>query len=347
MPPPPRRERRESTSLAGSAKQPQLQLDANDDDEQADFTRDAATAGNVKVTLDGSQSDEDDAADDGSESAPPLVVLGSNLSSRQRLELRAMVDTVENGEIVERWHPHVTHIVMADDGDTPERSEPSPTPINVPRTVKYLCGAICGQWIVEAAWVRACQRAGRRVPERAFEVAGDLTHPDTHAPRRLREAHQRGQPPLFAGVAAFVHRRFRSAGVPEPDSIVDILRLGGAHVLEREPSAIDVRRLTAADSATRPSAHSAAAIAVQQTDDATRAAWPTPVAVLILCDPAQLGERVISGLFSRAGANLGRAPVLRFEWVLDSVSFGALRPLVDYYCVPQHLRPETQRSIAV
>ena len=199
MPPPPPRERR----LSSESKQPHIELKpATDDDDEMDESRtgkrkkphDSGVAnGDVNKNDSESQTERSSthkndfasssttAVDDASASDGPLVILASNLGSRQRLELRAMVDLLE-GEMVEEWSERVTHIVMADERDRDDCATPSNPRINVPRTVKYLSGALCGQWIVEIAWARACRKAGHRVPEEPFEVAGDLVHPGCEGP---------------------------------------------------------------------------------------------------------------------------------------------------------------------
>jgi hypothetical protein len=117
-----------------------------------------------------------------------------------------------------------------------------PTPARVPapaglvctRTIKYVMAVLCGCWVVDFSWVVESLRAGRRLPEDAFEFAGDKLRldPGVRPPRLGREAARDRRPPLLAGWQVFVREPLCRMTAAE---LKLALECAGAHVTDADP----------------------------------------------------------------------------------------------------------------
>lgn len=243
-------------------------------------------------------------------SAEPVVILGSNLTSVQLLELRQLAGRL-GFEVVDEWSGRVTHLVMPRcDGER----------VVVRRTIKYLYALMSGIWILEWAWVEACLRADRHEPEAAFEAQGDENMSESGAPRIMRQR-TLSERHLLSEFVVYVHAKLSpDEGAPPREAIAELAQLCGAKLINEPPSASDVRRWTNKQRSQRYTS------------------------VLIVCDDASLGARGVDALFNRAGANLGLAPVIRYTWVIDCVSAAQQLRLAPYFCMAS--APVAQHSIA-
>lgn len=249
----------------------------------------------------------DASSNDGSD---PVVILGSNLSAVQLLELQQVADRL-GFKVVNEWSARVSHLVM------PRCNSDQ---VVVRRTIKYLYALMSGIWVLEWAWVEACLKSDRHEAEAAFEVRGDEHMCESDAPRLMRKR-TLSERHLFSEFVVYVHTKLSpDEGAPPREAIVELVQMCGAKLINEPPSVSDVRRWTNK----------------QRTQRYT--------SVLIVCDDASLGARGVASLFNRAGSNLGLAPVIRYTWVIDCVSAAQQLRLAPYFCMPS--APVAQHSIA-
>jgi hypothetical protein len=190
-------------------------------------------------------------------SAEPVVILGSNLTSVQLLELRQLAGRL-GFEVVDEWSGRVTHLVMPRcDGER----------VVVRRTIKYLYALMSGIWILEWAWVEAClRRIGtsprRRLRRRATRTCARATRRASCDSARCRSVI------LLSEFVVYVHTKLSpDEGAPPREAIAELAQLCGAKLINEPPSVSDVRRWTNKQRSQRYTS------------------------VLIVCDDASLGAR--------------------------------------------------------
>ncbi|KAK7109657.1 hypothetical protein V1264_013658 [Littorina saxatilis] len=152
----------------------------------------------------------------------PLCLLGTALSRDQRGLLQKCA-TKLHARVVEEYTAEVTHVISSVNADG-----------QCPRTTKYLQAVLGGKWIVSVDWITICLEYGEKVSEEPFEIPGSSTHPNSHAAHEARINRRLQLPPLFDGCQVYLHGSFTRMP-PSKQELTELLRLGGAHFLTREP----------------------------------------------------------------------------------------------------------------
>ncbi|KAL8567849.1 hypothetical protein ACOMHN_058971 [Nucella lapillus] len=152
----------------------------------------------------------------------PLCFLGTALSRDQRGLLQRCA-TKLHAKIVDDYCSEVTHVISSVNNSG-----------QCPRTLKYLHAVLGGKWIVSMDWISICVEYGQKVCEEPFEVPGSSTHPHSNAANKARINRKLQLPGLFDGCQVYLHGSFSRLPPSKPE-LTDLLHLGGAHLLTREP----------------------------------------------------------------------------------------------------------------
>jgi hypothetical protein len=177
-----------------------------------------------------------------------------------------------------------------------------------PRTIKYMCALLTGQWVVSAAWADACLSASAPVPEGPHEACGD----DKGAPRgtpaacRARAAAppSRRAPPLLHELKIHLAGEFAS---PSRADLETLILAGGGRVLKWAPSPPSPGK--ALDPGLRVICEGSSLAAPGGAVGAPRGGRTSAVAAAMCATGA---------------------PALGHTWLLDSVASGALLPTEKY-----------------
>ncbi|XP_022687854.1 BRCA1-associated RING domain protein 1-like isoform X1 [Varroa jacobsoni] len=154
--------------------------------------------------------------------AGPPVIMSSSLKGSDVQAFTKCASQI-GGEIVSRFDPRVTHLVVATDETG-----------NTQRTLKFLQCVAAGCWIVSAAWAHKCLAMGRRVDETPFEVRGCRQFAGNEAPRNSRENRASGSSGLLSGFSIYF-APLDSPMVPSIEELTTMCELAGATILKREP----------------------------------------------------------------------------------------------------------------
>ncbi|OQS03604.1 hypothetical protein THRCLA_04076 [Thraustotheca clavata] len=236
-----------------------------------------------------------------------LVFLCSGLYHDEKVLVETCA-TMLNATTVHEWTEDVTHVIVKCQQTTPSRqklqiSDKVKRWVKI-RSLKYLKAVVAGRWIVSEEWIRACVKAKGLVSEENFEVQGLLKL--QHVPEVAKKARLRRQANLiyatgplsaigtrlFSAITCTVYGNFASP-LPPKNEIGSLVRLGHGHV-------------------------------VSTIDDLTEAAKAKPA-------PSNYYVVIVENMdvnlpLSEAAAGL-TIYVVSYEWILDSVSECALRPL--------------------
>ncbi|KAF7490026.1 Breast cancer type 1 susceptibility -like protein [Sarcoptes scabiei] len=94
-----------------------------------------------------------------------IVVMCSGLDATQKNKLKK-ASTQLNFELIDKWTPRITHLVVALAKNTPKKD------LLATRSVKYLMCLLGGKWIVSFDWITASLNSGKLVDESRFEIRG-------------------------------------------------------------------------------------------------------------------------------------------------------------------------------
>eukprot|EP00873_Tetraselmis_striata_P015164 jgi/Tetstr1/435428/TSEL_024335.t1 len=258
-----------------------------------------------------SEAEEGSVGDDGGGEAEgeraKVVLAASGVRAEAQRTMESLAARMSDCRVEDAVSMATTHLVVGTDAQG----------LALQRSTKYLTAMARGLWIVTDRWVTDSAAAGGWEPEAPYEVAGDK-----HArggPQRARLRVARGEAPLLAGIPCLLDSDGYSLTL-DPAALKRIALLAGATMVERcgrhfvpEGSALAD---TGADG--RPPADAIAGT------------------VRVLVCGAQLG--------AVAGDSVQASPALRwadsgavcvhFNWVIDSLSEGALLPNTPYLLSP-------------
>ncbi|OQR99182.1 hypothetical protein ACHHYP_07214 [Achlya hypogyna] len=249
-----------------------------------------------------------------------LVFLCSGLNHDEKILVEACA-TMVGATTVHEWGAAVTHVIVKCQHAAPTRlklqiSDKVKRWVKI-RSIKYLKAVVAGRWIVSEAWIRACLKASALVSEETYEVQGLLKV--QHVPEVAKKARLLRQANLtlatcspsavgtrlFSTLVCTVYGNFASP-LPPKNEIGSLVRLGDGVVMSTLEELV-----TAAQA--RPSA---TYVVIVETMDVV---LPLPMAA--------------AGLTIHA---------VGYEWVLDSVSECAVKPLTHLL---QTVFEESQRII--
>nr|XP_022310049.1 BRCA1-associated RING domain protein 1-like isoform X3 [Crassostrea virginica] len=151
-----------------------------------------------------------------------LCFLSTGLSRDQKILLQKCASKLQ-ARIAEDFSSEVTHIVSTCNSSG-----------LCPRTMKYLRGVLTGRWIVSMEWVKTCLEFGFKVCEEAFEIPGTSSDPESKAALGGRINRQHRLPGLFDGCQFYFSGNFEYP-TPEKEELISLVKLGGGHVIQREP----------------------------------------------------------------------------------------------------------------
>ncbi|XP_061185474.1 BRCA1-associated RING domain protein 1-like [Saccostrea echinata] len=148
--------------------------------------------------------------------------LSTGLSRDQKITLQKCATKLQ-AKVTEDFSHEVTHIVTSCNKNG-----------LCPRTMKYLQGVLTGRWIVNMDWVEMCLEYGMKVCEEAFEIPGTSSDPESHSAQKGRVNRQQQLPGLFDGCQFYFSGNFEYP-TPDKEELIDLVKLGGGHVIQREP----------------------------------------------------------------------------------------------------------------
>lgn len=186
------------------------------------------SGGRVKLKQEERESESGDSGDG------DIIIASTMLSKGQRRTLDRLVQLMRRqGRSIRHSDtvcPGITHVVTAVDKGRVAN-----------RTMKLVCGVICGAWILGFDWVERCMAARQWVTEEPFEVIKDRTSPESGCgvPRKARIARAEGQPPLFSGLNFLFHGDFATRENPSREALLVMVKEGGGRVLQEELPCLD------------------------------------------------------------------------------------------------------------
>ncbi|NXN53663.1 BARD1 protein, partial [Rynchops niger] len=139
----------------------------------------------------------------------PLVLLGSNLSSKQQKSLITLATVLKARRCTE-FNSRVTHLVIPD--------------APMPSTVKCMMAVLTGCWVLKFEWVRACLQTTAREQEEKYEIQG--------GPQRGRLNREQLLPKLFDGCYFYFMGSF---SCHQKSDLVELVKAAGGQILVRQP----------------------------------------------------------------------------------------------------------------
>ncbi|KDO27666.1 hypothetical protein SPRG_07296 [Saprolegnia parasitica CBS 223.65] len=234
-----------------------------------------------------------------------LVFLCSGLNHDEKTLVESCAQLL-GATTVHEWTESVTHVIVKCQHAAPMRqklqlSDKVKRWVKI-RSIKYLKAVVSGRWIVSDAWILACVKAKALVSEESYEVQGLLKV--QHVPEIAKKARLLRQANLatatclpsavgtrlFASLVCVVYGNFASP-LPPKHEIGSLVRLGDGTVV----ASLDELVRTAAQTSSR-----------------------TCVVIVEAMDVVLPLPTTAAGLTIYA---------VGYEWVLDSVSECALKPL--------------------
>lgn len=133
--------------------------------------------------------------------AEDLLICGSDLSKEEKVLLEKF-SMLSGFPITYEWKQNVTHVIAA----TKEQGACS-------RTMKYLMAILCGRWVLNMGWIKACLDAKDFFPEENYEISRDV-YDCFDGPKRGRISAVQKRPKLFNHLAfhftGFIEPRYKS-----------------------------------------------------------------------------------------------------------------------------------------
>ena len=172
------------------------------------------------------------------------------------------------------------------------------------RTMKYMCALLTGQWVVSPAWTQACLSSKSAVPEAVHEARGDDRGGSPAAATSHRQRLRSGGAGIFAGLKMHLTGEFVR---PSRAELEQLVQLGGGRMLRHAPSppspgkALDPDLRVICEGPSADGGASAAAARGGRANAVDAAVYATG------------------------------APALAHNWLLDSVTRGALQPTEQYH----------------
>jgi hypothetical protein len=175
-----------------------------------------------------------------------------------------------------------------------------------PRTIKYMCALLAGQWVVSASWAEACLAAGAPVPEAPHEARGDDRGGASGAPAACRARAARADAVgLLQPLKIHLAGEFASPSRAELELLV---RAGGGRLLKYAP--LPPSPGETLDPGLRVICEGSSLAAARGGASGTPRGGRTSAVQAAMCATG--------------------APALGHTWLLDSVASGALLPTEKY-----------------
>ena len=196
------------------------------------------------------------------------------------------------------------------------------------RTIKYMSAVIHGKWVVDAQWVTASRKAGYWVDEKPYEFAGDTAFMGPHGhgaggPRNSRHQHELKKAQLLLHWHCYLAGSFRLT----EKVLIDLLQQMGATATELKSSAPPKAQQQQQQ---QPKGKQGVVQGNTRRRKSSVGDWNQQLVIIVEQKPSELPPGVSAAL-----KEMGGVPVVRLDWVFDSISNYEVMALEDY---PPHVR---------